>query len=93
MFGFKKKNPCIKHKLWGKLKEDARLEYKIFPLEYSEGWVIERSDYGCYYRIDDKVYNSIDSAKERLELLRQELFYKLCNKALYMRKYRKVEKF
>ena len=95
MFDFKKKNPCIKHKLWGKLKKKAKLYFRIFPLEGTDRWVVKywSSTYNTYVDFvcsGNTGYSSIKDAEKQLERLRTSYFNKICENALYMRKCERV---
>lgn len=96
MFGFKKKNPCIKHKLWGKLKKKAKDAYRIFPTTKlsDKRWTVRYLDvtgvyeeYSRRYYID---YANLDDAIKELESLRESKFYSLCENVLYARECKKV---
>jgi hypothetical protein len=88
----------IKHKLWGKLKRQARMKYKIFPVENSSMWEIKVLDSDCYLYwgygsfIGHKpvTFNTIEEAQDYVENARQIEFHALCNKALYERRCEKV---
>jgi hypothetical protein len=91
----KKKNPCIKHKLWGKLKAEAKDAYKIFPVEgYYHLWAVR---YWCYDEYVDYTgnlytpYSDINEAIKDVERMRELKFHKLCEMALYKRRLREVE--
>lgn len=97
MIHFKKKdaNPCIKHKLWGKLKERAKLYFRIFPLEGTDRWVVKHwsSTYDTYVDFvwgRNTDYSNLKDAEEQLERLRTSYFHKICENALYMRKCERV---
>jgi hypothetical protein len=93
----KNSNPCIKHKLWGELKAEAKAAYKIFPVEGCNLWRIKYwSQILKSYEIPDishpsDWYETLEEAKEKLEKLRTQRFYYLCEKALYERKLLKVK--
>ena len=91
---FKKKNPCIKHKLWGRLKYDAHTHYRIVPHEDDvqnyriEFWCVDH--YTCSDTPGLSCYLSLDEAKKIIEEKRERYFYKLCAEALYNRRKAKV---
>ena len=68
---FKKKNPCIKHKLWGRLKYDAHTHYRIVPHEDDvqnyriEFWCVDH--YTCSDTPGISSYLTLYEAKKRIE--------------------------
>ena len=92
---FKKKNPCIKHKLWGRLKNEAHWEYRIVPdkdfmdwykIEY---WCVDH--YSCSNTVGISCCLTLEEAKEKIEERREHKFYELCAQALYNRRKARVE--
>ena len=83
------KTKCIKHKLWGQLKNEARSKFKIVPWsKTSTDYRILTWCYDDYEEIDDNIY-TLEEAKKEIEKKRDLEFEKLCNKALYRRRLRK----
>ena len=101
MIHFKKKNanPCIKHKLWNRLKHDAKMKYKIFPMENTDKWEIRVLDsdcyiywsYGSFIGCKPITFDTVEEAQRYLDNARQIEFHALCNKALFNRRYKKVD--
>lgn len=84
----------MKHKLWGRLKEEAKSNIKLRPCEiYSNTYQIYR--WNGYYRgydVDESYgYMNLKDGIDTLNKVRDVEFYKLCAKALYKRRYKKTE--
>ena len=86
-----KKKDCIKHKLWGRLKAEARDTYKIVPSQrYSTIYYIYTWCYDEYMRIDDNCY-TLEEAKKEIGEKRQHKFERLVDEALYERRMERVK--
>lgn len=89
-----KKNKPIKHKLWGRLKKEAKEHYRIFPRHFSDYYEIKfwheghYEDYGCSTNLFRS--NELEAAKKRVEEMRDRYFEILCNEALYERRRKRV---
>lgn len=96
-----RKNRPIKHWLWGQLKEDAKYQFMIFPvdddpntieiLQWVEGWN-DDGGWGEYTEfVERKLYSSKNTkdAEEELEKLRTDYFYSICAEVLNKRRKRK----
>ena len=88
--GLFKKNTCIKHKLWGRLKKQAHEHYRIVPC--SDNWryyhIEYRSTDGGYEYLT--TYCTLEEAIKRVQELREKKFESLCAIALYERRLKKV---
>jgi len=80
-----KKSETIKHKLWGKLKQQAHDTFRVIAFDDCEYYGIE---YWCvdeYRSLDDNFYTLEDVTKE-IEFWRNKEFERLCYKVLYERR-------
>lgn len=85
-----KKKDCIKHKLWGILKQKAHDYYKIVPSErYSNIYYIYTWCYDKYLRINDCY--TLEEAKKEIEWWRQFRFERFVDEVLYERRYKRVK--
>ena len=92
----KSSGPCIKHKLWGQLKAEAKKAYKIFPVEGRnlfciKYWSSVSRKYEDIPFFPSDFYVTINDAVESVERLRSERFCYLCEKTLYERRFKKVK--
>ena len=96
IFKKKDKNPPIKHKLWGKLKYEAKTNWRIvtsednYPFDgptqyYDVEWCVnEYVTISCYSHL------TLEKAKKILYEKREEEFYKLCKNVLSSRRNAKL---
>ena len=88
---FKKNTPCIKHKLWGRLKSEAKHKYRIFPrpgcnLFEIKSWCVDE-----YLSYSSRFYRNFDDAVVEVERLRDEYFERICFEVLYERRCERCE--
>lgn len=92
------KKDAIKHKLWGRLKKKAHDFYEVRPSKDNEFYEIWRPRYPHEDWFKSDMYDwvrqegllDLDEAREIVEDYRENLFWKLCNEALYGRRMKKV---
>lgn len=97
IFKKKDKNPPIKHKLWGKLKQEAKTNWRIATARdnyYFDGnnqyydvewWYIDE-----YISISEFRHLTLEEAKKILYEKREQEFYKLCKNVLSSRRNAKL---
>ena len=95
IFKKKDKNPPIKHKLWEKLKQEAKTNWRIVtsksnyrfdgPTQYYdvEFWCVD--EYMTY-----SSHLTLENAKKIVNEEREQDFYKLCKNVLSLRRNAKV---
>ena len=94
LFWKKKKNQCIKHELWGRLKREAYQHYRVAPVYSNDKYYVIQ--YWCvdhYTALSNPEWYLLDEAKKRVAELREEKFHKLCCEALYYRRLARAQKY
>lgn len=97
IFKKKGKNPPIKHELWGKLKQEAKANWRIVTSKDNyrfdgaeqyydvEWWCIDE-----YISISEFRHLPLEKAKKIVNEKREEEFYKLCKNVLSSRRNAKL---
>lgn len=99
VFKKKDKNPPIKHKLWGKLEQEAESNWRVVTARDNYGFDGNKQYYDVewwcideYISISEFRHLPLEKAKKILYQKREEEFYKLCKEVLRNRINSKLNK-
>lgn len=97
IFKKKDKNPPIKHKLWGKLKQEAKTNWRIVTSKNNYGFDGVEQYYDVeFWCVDEYTstqvfeHHTLEKAKKILYEKREQEFYKLCKNVLSSRRNAKI---
>ena len=95
----KNKNPPIKHKLWGKLEQEAKSNWRIVAARDNNGFDGNEQYYDVefwcfdeYISISQYMHLPLEEAKKILYEEREQEFYRLCKEILRNRINSKLNK-